>query len=44
VARALALSGVTPMKPQPLAVSTKFYADEIAKLNAMARSVKLSPQ
>jgi tripartite-type tricarboxylate transporter receptor subunit TctC len=44
VARALALSGVQPMKPQPLAVSGKFYADEIAKLNGMARSVKLSPQ
>jgi len=44
VARELALSGVQPMKPQPLAVSAKFYADEIAKLNAMARAVKLSPQ
>jgi tripartite-type tricarboxylate transporter receptor subunit TctC len=44
VARALALSGVQPMKPQSLAVSTRFYADEIAKLNAMARSVKLLPQ
>lgn len=44
LARALAVAGAQPMKPQPLADSTRFYADQIAKLNAMARSVKLSPQ
>jgi tripartite-type tricarboxylate transporter receptor subunit TctC len=44
VARALALSDVQPMKPQSLATSARFYADEIAKLDAMARSVRLSPQ
>jgi len=44
VARALELSGTQPMKPQPLAVSAKFYADETAKLEKMARSIKLTAQ
>lgn len=44
VARALELSGTQPMKPQSLAASAKFYADETAKLEKMARSVKLTAQ
>lgn len=44
VAKVLEQSGVQPIKPQSLAVSTKFYADEVAKLNRMARSIKLTPQ
>lgn len=44
VARTLALSGVQPMAPQPLDVSARFYAGEIAKLNAMARAIRLQPQ
>jgi tripartite-type tricarboxylate transporter receptor subunit TctC len=44
VARVLEQSGTQPMKPQTLAVSAKFYADETAKLNKMARAIKLAPQ
>jgi tripartite-type tricarboxylate transporter receptor subunit TctC len=44
VARVLEQSGSQPMKPQALAVSAKFYADETAKLGKMARSIKLTPQ
>ena len=44
VARALELSGTHPMKPQSLATSAKFYADETAKLEKMARSIKLTAQ
>jgi tripartite-type tricarboxylate transporter receptor subunit TctC len=44
VAKVLELSGVQPLKPQTLAASTKFYADEVGKLNAMARAIKLAPQ
>ena len=42
--RALELSGVQPMKPQPLAESARFYASETEKFARMARSIKLSPQ
>jgi tripartite-type tricarboxylate transporter receptor subunit TctC len=42
--RALALSGTEPFKPQSLAVSAKFYAEEIAKFNKMAKSIKMTPQ
>jgi tripartite-type tricarboxylate transporter receptor subunit TctC len=42
--RALELSGVDPMKPQPLAASAKFYASETEKFAKMAKSIKLSPQ
>uniref|UniRef100_UPI000D332FB4 tripartite tricarboxylate transporter substrate binding protein n=1 Tax=unclassified Variovorax TaxID=663243 RepID=UPI000D332FB4 len=44
MARALALSGVQAMKPQPLDVSARFYADETDKFKRMARSIKLTPQ
>jgi tripartite-type tricarboxylate transporter receptor subunit TctC len=42
--KALEQSGVQPMKPQALDVSAKFYADETAKFEKMARSIKLTPQ
>jgi tripartite-type tricarboxylate transporter receptor subunit TctC len=44
VAKVLELSGTQPMKPQSLATSAKFYADETAKLEKMARSIKLTAQ
>lgn len=44
VAKVLAQSGTQPMKPQSLALSAKFYADETDKLTRMARSIKLAPQ
>ena len=44
MARALALSGVQAMKPQPLEASAKFYADETDKFRRMAQSIRLSPQ
>lgn len=42
--KALEQSGVQPMKSQALDVSAKFYADETAKFEKMARSIKLTPQ
>lgn len=44
MAKALAQSGVQPMKPQPLAESARFYADETAKFKKMARSIQLAAQ
>ena len=44
MARALQPSGVQAMKPQSLADSAKFYADETEKFRKMARSIKLTPQ
>lgn len=44
VAKALESSGTRPMGPQSLAASAKFYADETAKLEKMARSIKLTAQ
>jgi tripartite-type tricarboxylate transporter receptor subunit TctC len=44
MAKALAQSGVQPMKPQSLATSAKFYADETEKFKKMARSIQLTPQ
>ncbi|MDM0049905.1 tripartite tricarboxylate transporter substrate binding protein [Variovorax sp. J22R115] len=42
--KALEQSGVQPMKPQPLEASAKFYADETAKFQKMARSIKLAAE
>ncbi|MDM0066597.1 tripartite tricarboxylate transporter substrate binding protein [Variovorax sp. J31P207] len=42
--KALALSGVEAMKPQSLADSAKFYANETDKFRKMARSIQLTPQ
>ena len=42
--KALALSGTVPMKPQPLAASAKFYAQETEKFKKMARSIQLTAQ
>jgi tripartite-type tricarboxylate transporter receptor subunit TctC len=44
MAKALAQSGVQPMKPQSLATSAKFYADETEKFKKMARSIQLTAQ
>ena len=44
MAKALEQSGVQPMKPQSLASSAKFYADETEKFQKMARSIKLTAQ
>lgn len=44
MAKALEQSGVEPMKPQSVEASAKFYADEIAKFEKMARSIKLTAQ
>ena len=42
--RALALSGAEPLKPQPLGVSSAFYAQEIAKFNRLAKAIKLTAE
>jgi tripartite-type tricarboxylate transporter receptor subunit TctC len=42
--KALEQSGVQPMKPQSLEASAKFYADEVAKFQKMARSIKLAAE
>ncbi|MET0540524.1 MAG: tripartite tricarboxylate transporter substrate binding protein [Variovorax sp.] len=42
--KALEQSGVQPMKPQTLEASAKFYADETAKFQKMARSIKLTAE
>ena len=42
--KALEQSGVRPMKPQSLEASAKFYADETAKFQKMARSIKLAAE
>ena len=42
--KALALSGVQPMKSQSLEASAKFYAEETGKFQKMARAIQLTPQ
>jgi tripartite-type tricarboxylate transporter receptor subunit TctC len=42
--KALEQSGVQPMKPQSLEASARFYADETAKFQKMARSIKLTAE
>lgn len=44
IAKVLEPSGSSPMGPQSLPVSAKFYASEIDKFKKMARSIKLTPQ
>ncbi|GAB7542967.1 tripartite tricarboxylate transporter substrate binding protein [Cupriavidus sp. 8B] len=42
--KALALSGVQPMKPQTLEASAAFYVDETQRFRKLAHSIKLTPQ